>query len=76
MVAHALCSIAESEAHAGELTMVRETVRAIRGIVQEIGLAITGPQSASASVVQELAEFSLELERRVANIEAAIHLPN
>jgi hypothetical protein len=74
MIAHALCAIAESEAHACELTMALKTVRAIRGIVQELGVTIDEPQRVSASVVRELAEFSRELEQRVINIEAAIKM--
>jgi hypothetical protein len=74
MIAHALCAIAESEVHACEMTMALKTVRAVRGIVQELGVAIDGPQSVSASVILELAEFSRELEHRVINIETAIRL--
>lgn len=75
MIAYALCSVAVSEVHAGELEAAGETVRGIRGIIGEINAALD-VQTVSASTVRELAEFSRELEHTTRNIEAAIQLQN
>jgi hypothetical protein len=74
MVAHALCALAYSEAHAGETITATDTVRAARVIIDELGVAIAEPQRVSASAARELIEFSRELDHRIRNIETAIRL--
>lgn len=70
MVSHALCAIAESETHAGETTKAQETVRAIRGIIRELGLDVE--EQLPASAVRELIDFCYELEKGIGKIEAVM----
>ena len=72
MVTYALCAVAESELHTGEMKMAAEAVRAVRGIIQEIGLAISGPQHVSCGAVRELTEYISELQHRLGKIDTAI----
>jgi hypothetical protein len=74
MVAHALCAIADSEAHARETRRAMETVRAVRVIIKEIEVAVTEPHLISASATRELTEFGRELDDRIGKIEMAIRL--
>jgi hypothetical protein len=72
MVSHALCAIAESELHAGEMTMAAGTISSARILIQEIN-ALVGP-GMSGGAADELAEFLRELDHRLRNIDTAIRL--
>ena len=72
MTSHALCAIAESEVHAGEMKMATGTISNTRKLIREIDALIGTGMSVSAA--HELAELLRELDHRLRNIEAAIRL--
>lgn len=72
MVSYALCAVAESEIHNGEIQRAEETVKRVRSLLAEALLLVSGTSVSSVSVIREAAEMLAELEDRLSKIEASI----
>lgn len=72
MVSFALCAVAESQVHAGELHNAVGTVKSIRSLMNEVSLLLSEPVHLSPSAIHEAAELLAELESRTQAIESAM----
>jgi len=73
LIANALCAIAEEEAHAGDVTRAVETVKALRGVLGEVSLILSGDTSDLRSgSLQDAAELLDGLGSRIAAVEKAL----
>jgi hypothetical protein len=76
LVANALCTIAEEEAHGGDMRRAVETIRAIRGVLGEVTLILEGDTSGiSSDVLEDTADLLSGLDGRIASIEHAMVAP-
>jgi hypothetical protein len=68
---HALCAIAESEIHDGQLERAAITLNAIRRLVKEVITLANDPFITSApGAVREVSELLADLESRIQQVEA------
>lgn len=73
MATYALCAVAESEVHAGELERACQTVKAIRRMLSDINILVCTPADRPcSSAIHEAAEMLAELENRTQTIEQSI----
>ncbi len=72
MTGYALCAIAESQIHAGELERAVKSVRAVRELVAEMNSLLDQPQQHSLSAIREARDTLVDLETRIQAVEAAI----
>jgi len=65
MVTYALCAVAESEVHAGQLESSLQIVKTIRRMLSDINVLVSGPMDRlSLRTIHEAAEMLSELEIR------------
>lgn len=73
LIANSLCAIAEEEAHAGHAMRAIETVRALRGVLEEVSLILTGDTSSFPfGSLQDVAELLDGLGARITAVERAL----
>jgi len=72
MTAYALCAIAESDLHAGEINRATQTAKTVRELIEEINRLASDVSQLSSSALRDLSEFSTELERRVQKIDGTL----
>ena len=72
MTGYALCAIAESQIHAGELERALKSIRAIREMVAEMNSLLDEPREYSLSAIREAKDTLADLETRLQAAEAAI----
>jgi hypothetical protein len=73
VMANALCAVAEEEMHAGRIPETRETLGAIRMLLADISILMSGDTSyLPYGVLREMAELLAGLDERVRTVEHAI----
>ncbi len=73
LIANALCAIAEEQAHSGNTMRAVETVKALRGVLGEISLILTGDTTTlPAGTLQDVADLLDGLGNRITTVEAAL----
>lgn len=75
VIANALCAIAEEQAHSGNAIRAVETVRALRGVLDEVSLVLTGDTSnLPFGTLQDVADLINGLGARITAVEKALRL--
>lgn len=72
MTGYALCAIAESQVHAGELERALRSIRAIREVVAEMTTLLSEPRQHSHIAIREAKDTLIDLETRIQAVEAAL----
>ena len=73
MMAKTLCALAEQELNDGHRVRAVGTIRALRGVLSDIALMISGDAcSVSSSDLREAQDLRTGLEERIAAMEMAI----
>jgi len=75
LIANALCAIAEEQAHSGNAMRSVETVRALRGVLDEVSLILAGDASnLPFGTLQDVADLIDGLGARITAVERALSL--